>query len=700
MTPFTLVRRSATSGFVLCFPLLFYIHNTDMSYTKNVFGLVALSALWGLWALRGALQGRVTLHRPPLLGPGLALLGAGALSLLGASSPAIGLQSLGLLLYALLSYVWLYHLARAPHARALLLGAALLSALTLAGYGVLQHQALLPSSDEGVRLIASLGNRVAVGQFLNGLTLAALAGLLWARGRLGRALAGLAAFAAFAALLLTETAGPLLSFSVALGAVIALTWGLRRRLEGVSVRAWLAGLLAVWAVASASIADRHLIHLIVPRSPTPVGVAAQRAQLLDLSPLVGWLEEMWRANSGDLRAYYWWVGLEMWRSSPWWGVGLGHYKVQYADHSARLLATPEGKATYDGLLASYANAPTLRPAQAHNDYVQLVAETGLIGLLALLYALWALARTAWRQLRRARGPTLLGGLLLHAGAGVFLLDAAFNFPAHLPASAFNFTLQLALAHAGGATRSTPRALNGFPARAVGALVLAGTLSVGVLAARDWQANLDLERGQAALRQGRVAEAEAAFERSLALDFAPSAVLYHLGTLALSQGEAQRARALLERSLATGVYEDTLWRLANLTFQLEDVAAARGHLDRLLAALPDPSLFLEARYLDALVELRLGRVDEAVTRAEATLAAHPEFEQMVLVLADAALVRRDYAAAQRHYRRALGYVEGQLANVRAFLAENGPVPEAQADLATLERQRQQSVSILDQWGGVL
>ena len=90
----------------------------------------------------------------------------------------------------------------------------------------------------------------------------------------------------------------------------------------------------------------------------------------------------------------------------------------------------------------------------------------------------------------------------------------------------------------------------------------------------------------------------------------------------------------------------------------------------------------------------------MTRAEATLAAHPEFEQMVLVLADAALVRRDYAAAQRHYRRALGYVEGQLANVRAFLAENGPVPEAQADLATLERQRQQIVSILAQLEGVL
>ncbi len=95
--------------------------------------------------------------------------------------------------------------------------------------------------------------------------------------------------------------------------------------------------------------------------------------------------EVTDANYASLeRLAFWRAAADMWRDRPWLGIGIGNYQVAYPRFSL----------------------PKWRMAlgHAHNYYLNIAAETGLVGLLAYL-VLWgtALWQTAWAA-RTARDP--------------------------------------------------------------------------------------------------------------------------------------------------------------------------------------------------------------------------------------------------------------------------------------------------------
>ncbi|MBA3512884.1 MAG: O-antigen ligase family protein [Pyrinomonadaceae bacterium] len=113
----------------------------------------------------------------------------------------------------------------------------------------------------------------------------------------------------------------------------------------------------------------------------------------------------------SVRILFWGVGLEMVRSHPLLGVGANNYQIKYG----------EGRAQFS---ARYPNSPLvamndhLLTLYAHNEYVQMAAELGIIGLL--LFALFSLALvTNFARALRDRGQTLpvlgAGGAMLAFG---------------------------------------------------------------------------------------------------------------------------------------------------------------------------------------------------------------------------------------------------------------------------------------------
>jgi O-antigen ligase len=93
--------------------------------------------------------------------------------------------------------------------------------------------------------------------------------------------------------------------------------------------------------------------------------------------------EITDANYASLeRLAFWRAALDMWRERPWQGIGIGNYQIVYP----------------------YFSLPKWRMAlgHAHNYYLNVAAETGLIGLLAYL-ALWGTA--LWQTARVARTAT-------------------------------------------------------------------------------------------------------------------------------------------------------------------------------------------------------------------------------------------------------------------------------------------------------
>ena len=136
----------------------------------------------------------------------------------------------------------------------------------------------------------------------------------------------------------------------------------------------------------------------------------------------------------DIRLYIWPVATRIWQEHFWWGAGPGHF-----DPLFRLFRNLHVQA---------------RPERAHNDYLNLLADFGLAGMILALVLLGLLAWTVfrvWPHVQRdgddfrARQSNR-AAFVLGAGTGLLalLLHAFVDFNFHMPANALAFTTLAAL----------------------------------------------------------------------------------------------------------------------------------------------------------------------------------------------------------------------------------------------------------------
>ncbi len=129
------------------------------------------------------------------------------------------------------------------------------------------------------------------------------------------------------------------------------------------------------------------------------------------------------------RTEYWRGAWQMFLDHPIAGVGLGAFPTAYPSYG-------------------HSSAKNERLEQAHNDYLQLLADTGLIGALVGLWFLFELIRTARRQfqmLARARNQDralAIGGYVAMLGIAV---HSFLDFNLQIAANALLFLLVVALA---------------------------------------------------------------------------------------------------------------------------------------------------------------------------------------------------------------------------------------------------------------
>jgi O-antigen ligase len=118
--------------------------------------------------------------------------------------------------------------------------------------------------------------------------------------------------------------------------------------------------------------------------------------------------------------------LAMVRDYPILGVGLGSFRVAFP----RYQSFPDSK-IWD---------------HAHNDYVEILSETGLLGGLLLLGALLLFFRLAFRHLKE-KLKTETGRIQLGAALGAcgLLVHSLFDFNLHIEANAVWFAICAALA---------------------------------------------------------------------------------------------------------------------------------------------------------------------------------------------------------------------------------------------------------------
>ncbi len=214
-----------------------------------------------------------------------------------------------------------------------------------------------------------------------------------------------------------------------------------------------------------------------------------------------------QAHSGSFRLLTWQATLDMVKSRPILGTGLGTYGSVFPQYA---------RSGYTGM--------------AHNSYLQYASETGLPGLLLFLAFLLALARHAllpllrptfsprWPDIpedasfacydARLLGWGLAGGAF--AAAGHNLIDYGW----YLFGSAMSFWAVLGLLVS---LTASPEPLSGVKRKVFTALAACFALTFALGTIPAWLTAMNASRAETALKSGNLLAAEEAYRAAVRLD---------------------------------------------------------------------------------------------------------------------------------------------------------------------------------------
>lgn len=627
---------------VFAVPIAIYLPNTEYGYTKSAVLSWGISLLVMLWAIELFVRPQIQINLTRLAWPALGVLGAAALSLINAESLALSLISfVGLIYFGLLGLA-IVNAVESERDIKIVVSALVLSASIASGYGLLQYYGKLPGPPGFVggspAMISTFGNPNYLAGFLAHLVVPGVFLCFVIQNRWARL--GLLVFLVLmtAALVAANSVGAWLAalFSAIFFFAGIVLFRLGRALH--AQRRWALAVVIVLGL---------VVWLQSP--PGPLNALIGRAATLEGGPIekvVQFFQRLWEENSGIARSWNWWIAYEMLKAHPFVGVGLGDYKVEFLEYKARFKETPLGQ-QYNFYLP--------RAIQAHNDYVQLIAELGLIGLLAVGFFVGVLIRSAHNFVRSSESPERrVWAVALCAGIVAFLTDALVSFPLHLPASELNLVLLMSLLYTRPLLGSSPTVTLGSKTKtAVGATALALALVVSLFVYRDWQADIALDEGEAAINSLRYEMARVALERSVALALAPGKALYYLGVIYSERGELARARDYFERSLKTYPTENAYIQLADVDLRLGEPERAHERLKALLRLDPEPTMRLEAEFMQRVL-VPLSQGDRVLVWAEIAkfLQEHPDYPRGYLVRGVLHSERGEREAARAEFEKGL------------------------------------------------
>lgn len=484
-------------------------------FWQALISLMAVAGGWCLW--RG---GRVSLPTTVhWLGP-LAFLLLQLPAVFASTNPALSVRTLLFLALGTATAVAAMVLLDAEsRLRQVALGLTL-AALLQSAFGILQYFGVDPifrTPDIGrLKVFGTLGNPNFLGEYLSCALPLAVA-VAWRAESRTRRLAGAAAvLLALVAIACTGSKGALLATVTGLAALAVGTGAVRNwaRLRSRRVLAPLTGVLLLLALFGMAGALR----------PGAFPIADNLLGSLDL-----------RGRSVGIRVIYWHATAAMVGERPLLGWGPGCFQAHYLDFQGAFLSQPENYSFLD---------TAGNPESAHNDYLQIAAESGLVGFAGFTALLiWAFHGGLARR-REPGSPWAIAALACLVAS---LTQSLVSFPLFRPASALLFWLLLAASRA-----PVARVAIAVP-RAAGMAALAAALLFAAWSGRDIARSLVAER---ACKQGRLCadseQWEAAADhcqRGLRADPGHGRLLLGLGQVLFRQGNDTEAIATLTRSSA-------------------------------------------------------------------------------------------------------------------------------------------------------
>ncbi|MBN2519047.1 MAG: tetratricopeptide repeat protein [Bacteroidales bacterium] len=130
----------------------------------------------------------------------------------------------------------------------------------------------------------------------------------------------------------------------------------------------------------------------------------------------------------------WNTTINMIKDKPLLGSGIGTFKMNYLDYQAVFLQKYPDYIKYSG-----------KAAEAHNEYLQMGAELGIVGLgifLSIFFVFYSLALKYLKNNQNNQDKIIVFSLLM--GITSFLIHSLFTFPYHVPVLGSTFFIFLGL----------------------------------------------------------------------------------------------------------------------------------------------------------------------------------------------------------------------------------------------------------------
>ena len=355
-----------------------------------------------------------------------------------------------------------------------------------------------------------------------------------------------------------------------------------------------------------------------------------------------------------LRMAHWRSAVDMLRAHPVIGVGLGTYRVYAAE----------------GISSEwYRTAPSsvnmLVPGDAHNEFLQVLAEQGVIGLGAPLFLLVGFFRTNARLLREAeqRRVALLAAAWT-AGVIAFTFQNLFAITFRVPATAVFFWCGLGLTGAGAgwltpesASRIHRRPLPrlGPPGLVSCALLIAAAVGlIGMLQTWRLAAEIDLHAARNQIRSNLYERAIPTLEWVIERNPYSFEAYYDLGALKGRTNDHEGAlKAFLAAERLKPNIADLHYNIGICYERLGRISEAFPHLEQAARLVPLPEYERELAH----AYLVCGRAQEALTNAQAAANTEPRNrDNWVAVVRALTYLKRDSEAlrviAEEHARHPL------------------------------------------------
>ena len=251
------------------------------------------------------------------------------------------------------------------------------------------------------------------------------------------------------------------------------------------------------------------------------------------------------------------------------GSGIGTFKYNTLKYQAKFFEQGDNRSIYPYGFAE----------KSHNEYLQLWAELGIIGLLIFIWLLICYFNYGIKLLRRIKDDYMQGLIIGLMGSIVaVLVDALFGFPLHLMATIVLFWLSIGLTITIGRIKPSPinenlnqKNFSRFkPLLYLGIIFLAVFLCVTIT--RPFIARVYYYYGNKEIEKGNVKENIKNYEKALKYDPYLGEVYYSMGLTLANEGFYNLSQEYFEKA-------EKLIDHPNLPKNLAFIYLNKGQLDK-------------------------------------------------------------------------------------------------------------------------